>query len=96
MVRLRVEPDAARFFREKEYHPTQVIEEERPDGRLVVSFEVAGLDDMASWVRSWGTGVTVLAPEELAERVVAEARRVVAQYEDACSESTPDAECPET
>jgi len=96
VVRLRVAPEAARFFREKEYHPTQVIEEERPDGRLVVSFEVAGLDDMASWVRSWGTGVTVLAPDELAEHVVAEARRVVAQYEDACSERTPDAERPET
>lgn len=94
VVRLRVEPDAARFFREKEYHSTQVIEEERPDGRLVVSFEVAGLKDMAAWVRSWGTDITVLAPDELAEHVVEEARRVVAQYESACSGPTPDATRP--
>jgi predicted DNA-binding transcriptional regulator YafY len=96
VVRLRVEPGAARFFREKEYHPTQVIEDEQPDGRLVVSFEVAGLEDMAAWVRSWGTDVTVLAPDELAEQIADEARRVVARYEEACSEPTPDAPRPDT
>lgn len=96
VVRLRVEPEAARFFQEKAYHPTQVIEETRDDGRLVVSFEVAGVKGMASWVRSWGTGVTVLDPPELAEHVVEEARSVVAQYEDAeCFESTSDAQRPE-
>jgi predicted DNA-binding transcriptional regulator YafY len=87
VVRLRVAPDVARLFREKAYHATQVIEEEGEDGHLVVSFEVAGLKDMASWVRSWGTDVTVLDPPELADHVVEEARQVVAQYEEgACSE----------
>jgi predicted DNA-binding transcriptional regulator YafY len=94
VVRLHVAPDEARFFREKEYHPSQVIEEERDDGSVVVSFEVAGLDDMASWVRSWGASVTVLHPPELAERIVADARRVLARYDDSGADATPDADRP--
>jgi len=96
VVRIRVAPDEARFFREKEYHPSQVIEEDRADGAVIVSFEVAGLDDMASWVRSWGASVTVLDPPELAERIVEEARGVLACYEEKVSGSvqTPDVERP--
>lgn len=94
VVRLHVAPDEARFFREKEYHPSQVIEEERADGSVVVSFEVAGLDDMASWVRSWGASVTVLHPPELAERIVEAAREVLARYENAGSDASPDAARP--
>lgn len=82
VVRLLVEPDRTRYFREKEYHPTQVIEDERKDGRIVVSFEVAGLDDMASWVRSWGPGVTVLAPESLAESIRADAQELLRRHEE--------------
>jgi len=82
VVRLLVEPEAARYFAEKDYHPTQVVEEEHPDGRLVVSFEVAGLEDMASWVRSWGPGVTVLAPEALAESIRADAQVLLRRYEE--------------
>jgi predicted DNA-binding transcriptional regulator YafY len=94
VVRLHVAPDEARFFREKEYHSSQVIEEDRDDGSVVVSFEVAGLDDMASWVRSWGASVTVLHPPDLAEQIAADARRVLARYDDSGADATPDAERP--
>jgi len=97
VVRLRVVPDAARFFREKQYHPSQVLEEERADGSVVVSFEVAGLEDMAAWVRSWGASVVVLDPPELAEQVAAEARRVLERYEGpATRDRTPDIDRPES
>ena len=42
-VRLLVEPDRAAYFERKDYHRTQLIEERRADGRLVVSYKVAGL-----------------------------------------------------
>lgn len=80
VVRLLVEPEAARYFAEKDYHPTQVIEEERPDGRLVVSFEVAGLEDIAAWIKSWGTEVTVLDPPELVDRIHKNARALAERY----------------
>ena len=97
VVRLLVEPDVAHLFREKDYDESQVTEEERADGRLVVSFEVAGLEDMASWVRSWGPSVTVLDPPELAERIAEEARRVAVRYDDAPEGTpTPDTDRPES
>jgi len=54
-------------------------EEDQP---IIVSYEVAGLEEIAAFVRSWGTSVTVLDPPELAEHVAAEARAVAAQYEE--------------
>ena len=96
VVRLLVEPDAARYFREKSYHSSQVVEEARDDGRLVVSYEVEGLEDMTSWVQSWGLSVKVLDPPELAERIAEEARRVAVRYEDASEDdATPDADRPD-
>jgi predicted DNA-binding transcriptional regulator YafY len=79
-LRLLVEPDRALHFRERRYHHNQLIEEEHPDGRLVVSFELEGLDEMRSFCQSWGTGITVLAPAELRERLRQEAEELVARY----------------
>lgn len=96
VVRLLVEPDAAQYFREKSYHSSQVVEETRADGRLVVSFEVEGLEDMTSWVQSWGPSVTVLDPPELAERIAEEARRVAVRYDEALDDDpTPDTDRPD-
>lgn len=82
-VRLLVEPGRAPYFRRKRYHPTQQIEEapaERADGRMVVSYEVAGLEGVAPWVRSWGPGVKVLAPAKLAKRIVQDAKATRKRY----------------
>ena len=87
VVRLLAGPEAARYFRRKHYHPTQQIEEEHPDGAVVVSYEVAGLEEVRAFVRSWGPGVTVLAPEALAGQVAEDARRVAAAYEKHAEES---------
>lgn len=82
-VRLLVEPGAAPYFRSKEYHPTQLTrEEEREDGRIVVTYDVSGLEEIASFVRSWGTSVKVLHPPELVSHIEEEARAVTARYED--------------
>lgn len=79
-LRLLVEPRQALHFRERLYHPTQQIEEERPDGRLVVSYELEGFEEMRSFCQGWGVGVTVLAPESLRERLREEARTLAARY----------------
>ena len=80
-VRLGVQPDVAAYFNRKVYHPTQQIERERPDGSLIVSYEVAGLDEIASFVRSWGPVLKVLAPASLIDRIQSDARSVVALYQ---------------
>ncbi|MDB5033330.1 MAG: hypothetical protein JWQ98_571 [Chlorobi bacterium] len=79
-VRLLVEPDRAPYFHRKKYHPTQRIIESRDDDRIVVGFEVAGLEEIRAWVQSWGIGVTVLEPPELVDRIGKEARELVVRY----------------
>lgn len=79
-LRLLVEPDKAIPFRERQYHPTQQIEEDRPDGRLVVSYELEGLEEMRSFCQGWGIGITVLAPDVLRERLRQEAEVLLSRY----------------
>jgi len=80
VVRLIAEPEAARYFQRKKYHPTQQITEREDEDRVEVSFEVDGLEEVRSFVQSWGTGVTVLAPDELVQMVAEDARRVAKRY----------------
>jgi len=79
-LRLLVEPSQALYFRQRQYHPTQILEEERPDGRLVVSYELEGFEEMRSFCQGWGTGITVLAPEILRERLRQEAEILTERY----------------
>ena len=79
-VRLLVEPDRAAYFKRKDYHRTQMIEEKWDDGHLVVSYEVAGLQEIRSFVQSWGVGVTVLEPPELVAMVAEEAKVLAGRY----------------
>ena len=81
-LRLLVEPEKSLFFRQRTYHPTQLIEEELSDGRLVVSFELEGLEEMRSFCQSWGTGITVLSPDVLRERLLVDAQTLLSRYLD--------------
>jgi hypothetical protein len=46
----------------------------------VVSYDVAGLEEIRSFVQSWGVGVTVLEPKELVERIRGEAVEIGKRY----------------
>ncbi len=80
-LRLLVEPDKAPYFRRRLYHPTQQIEEEHADGRLVVSYELEGFEEMRSFCQGWGVGITVLAPDDLRERLRQEAKTLMKRYQ---------------
>lgn len=80
VLRLLVEPDKALHFRQRQYHPTQIIEEERLDGRLVVSYELEGFEEIRSFCQGWGVGITVLAPDVLRERLQNEAQTLIERY----------------
>ena len=91
VVRLRVEPHQARYFKRKLYHPTQQIEAEQEDGSIVVSYEVEGLDELRSFAQSWGTGVTVMEPDELRSTLKSHAEILLARYAESNNLSTPGA-----
>ncbi len=83
--RLWVSARVAHCFREREYFPGQVIEEERPDGTLVVSYEGPGLEVMRAFVMSWGRDVCALEPPELVARIREELEALQAHYDQARS-----------
>ncbi len=79
-VRMLVEPDRAAYFQRKTYHPTQVIEDVREDGRIVVAYTVSGLEEIRTFAQGWGVGVTVLEPDILVQRLRDEAGVLAARY----------------
>ena len=80
-VHLRFSARQARWVREERWHPTQRLTP-LDDGRLDLELDATGLDDLVRWVLSYGGEVRVLAPAALRDRVVAEARRIVAAADD--------------
>lgn len=80
-VVIDVEGDKAPYFQRKEYHPSQEIRELSDGDSLRISFEVASLDDIAAFIRSWGPGVRVVSPDSLAERIAEEARQMAKAYD---------------
>ena len=80
VVELLVDPEVARYFARKQYHPTQQVESAEQGG-VRVTFQVRGLEEIASFVRSWGAGVTVEHPPELVERIIHDAHEVLDQYD---------------
>lgn len=81
-VRLLVSAACAPYFRRKQYHPSQTVEEERPDGDLVVRLAVRSLEEMQTFVLGWGGGVQVLGPEALRRHVADGARQVLRAHEE--------------
>ena len=49
------------YLKERRWHETQQFDE-LPDGRLKMTFEVAGMTEVWPWIRSFGTDVEVLQP----------------------------------
>ncbi|MGB3585281.1 MAG: WYL domain-containing protein [Tunicatimonas sp.] len=80
-LRLLVEPNKAFAFRDRKYHTSQKIEEERQDGRLVVTLQMEGWEEIRSFVQGWGVGVTVLDPPELRKRLYQEAQELANRYQ---------------
>ncbi len=63
-VVLRVAPEAAGEARCWTFHPSQTLEPE-PDGALLVRFRAGGVQEMCWHLFTWGTTVTVVAPDDL-------------------------------
>jgi predicted DNA-binding transcriptional regulator YafY len=61
---LRFTPEAADDAAGWLFHPSQSIERE-PDGALIVRFRAGGVQEMCWHLFTWGTAVSVMAPEAL-------------------------------
>lgn len=77
-VRLAFAPSAARYVREKTWHPSQRLTEQ-PDGGVIIELSLGTLVEVRRWVLSWGSECEVLAPEELRIDVHREAAAILAR-----------------
>ena len=76
-VRIRFAAQAAAYVRERQWHPSQAIDEQ-PDGSLILTLTVNHLLELKRWILSWGDTAQVLAPTALADDLRETARRMTA------------------
>lgn len=80
-VVLRFHPDVAKRVQETRWHPSQeIIRDSDNPNFICVRFQVADTTDLTPWIRTWGANCEVLAPVELREAMMGEARRLAEMY----------------
>ncbi len=75
-VVLEFSPDAGRWVRDEEWHPSQRVED-LPDGRVRLHFYVGITPELRRWVLGFGRQARVIRPDSLAAWVREEARGMV-------------------
>lgn len=78
-VVLRFAPEVKAQVQERQWHPSQTLEE-LADGRSLLRVQVAEPLEMKPWIRGWGAQVEVLAPGWLRADIAAEMRQAAEQY----------------
>ena len=70
-IRIRFSRDVAHLLKERQFHPTQTIKSFKT-GEVILTMQAGGLDEIASWILSWGPSAEVLAPPALIESVASQ------------------------
>jgi len=78
-VVLRFTATAKPFVVERQWHPSQLLED-TPEGGCLLQVQVSEPLEMQPWIRSWGAQVEVISPEWLRERIADELRQAAEQY----------------
>jgi predicted DNA-binding transcriptional regulator YafY len=78
-IRIRFAAHVADFLKEREWHPTQSIED-LADGAVIFTMHAGGLEEIVSWVLSWGETAQVLAPPALIDAIVGRLTAAREQY----------------
>lgn len=79
-VVLRFAPDVARYVEEHCWHASQRLTR-LPDGWLRVEFELSSLEEVKTWVLSFGAKAVAEQPEELRKSLRSELELMLAVYE---------------
>lgn len=63
-VKVQFSHEVADYFTERQWHPTQQVKTLK-NGDVIVSFQAGGMNEIVSWVLSWGADAKVLSPSIL-------------------------------
>ena len=78
-VKIWFAAEIAEYIREKIWHETQQIIEQR-DGSIIFEAQVSGIDEIKFWILKWGAKARVLEPESLQDAIRTEAEAMVSAY----------------
>jgi len=78
-VKVRISPSWARWVGERIWHESQRAERQ-PDGSLILTFQVAGLEEIKRWVLGLGPEAEVLHPQALRQELVRDLRNTLTMY----------------
>jgi predicted DNA-binding transcriptional regulator YafY len=78
-VRVLFAPDAAGYVREKVWHASQKIFEQK-DGSVLFEVDVAVTREIKRWIMCWGSQAQVLEPDALREEIRSEAAEMLGVY----------------
>jgi proteasome accessory factor B len=76
-VVLRFNSRAANYIREKKWHESQRLRKLKGGG-VELKLKLSSLAEIERWILSWGGDVIVVQPRELAESILAAARKLLA------------------
>jgi proteasome accessory factor B len=79
-VRVKFLPSVVRFVQEHHWHPSQILTPER-DGSIIAEFRLTALEEIKSWIQSFGPNALVLEPEILRQQILSEISKLQELYE---------------
>ena len=80
-VIVQVDASCSDYFKRRRMYPTQEIQEENPDGSLIVSFKVGHYDAVRHILKTWLPHVIILSPDEFREDLLMEMKDWVRRQE---------------
>jgi len=78
-VKIWFDASVAGYIEEKVWHASQTLDPQA-DGAVILTMEVAGIEEIKFWIMSWGARARVLEPRDLQSAVQAEAGAMLRNY----------------
>jgi len=78
-VKIHFKPKAARYIRERQWHPSQDLIE-HDDGSCTLEFVTQSLDETKRWIMTYGAEAVVMEPPGLRNLVRDEHARAASEY----------------
>jgi len=78
-VRIKFSPEAVKFIKHRKWHKSQKITYE-PDGAAILSFKIAGKEEILQWVMAWTDNAEILSPDWLRDEFVVRLDRIQSIY----------------
>ncbi|MEI7636960.1 MAG: WYL domain-containing protein [Syntrophus sp. (in: bacteria)] len=80
-VKVLIDAQVSHYFKRRRMFPTQEIQEERPDGSLVVTFRVGHYEAIRNILKSWIPNIVILEPADFRKALLKDVKGWVKRQE---------------